>query len=129
MIESLTKEAEIGDIYTGKVTRLLNFGAFVEILPGKDGLVHISELADHRVANVGDVVKMGDEITVKVIGIDDMGRVNLSLRAMLDKSPHTTEAKAKDTPPSGHPPRKHYDTDPSRGREPHNHSFNKRKYT
>jgi len=128
VIENLTKEAEIGDIYTGKVTRLLNFGAFVEILPGKDGLVHISELADHRVASVGDVVKMGDEITVKVIGIDDMGRVNLSLRAMLDKSPHTPEAKAKDTPSSGHPPRKHYDTRPSRGGEPHKHSFNKRKY-
>ena len=123
VIEDLTKEAEIGDIYTGKVTRLLNFGAFVEILPGKDGLVHISELADHRVASVGDVVKMGDEITVKVIGIDDMGRVNLSLRAMLDKSSHTPDTKAKDTPPSGHPPRKHYDTDPSRGGEPHKHSF------
>lgn len=128
VIENLTKEAKIGDIYTGKVTRLLNFGAFVEILPGKDGLVHISELADHRVASVEDVVKMGDEITVKVIGIDDMGRVNLSLRAMLDKSPHTTEAKEKDTPPSGHPPRKHYDTHPSHGGEPHKHSFNKRKY-
>jgi polyribonucleotide nucleotidyltransferase len=128
VIENLTKEAEIGDIYTGKVTRLLNFGAFVEILPGKDGLVHISELADHRVASVGDVVKMGDEITVKVIGIDDMGRVNLSLRAMLDKSSHTPDTKAKDTPSSGNPPRKHYDTRPSRGGEPHKHSFNKRKY-
>jgi len=123
IIENLTKDVEVGDIYTGKVTRLLNFGAFVEILPNKDGLVHISELADHRVASVGDVVKMGDKITVKVIGIDDMGRVNLSLRAMLDKSPHTPDTKAKDTPPSGHPPRKHYDTHPSHGGEPHKHSF------
>jgi predicted RNA-binding protein with RPS1 domain len=95
----------------------------VEILPGKDGLVHISELADHRVASVGDVVKIGDEITVKVIGIDDMGRVNLSLRAMLDKSPHTPEDKAGATTSSDYPPRKHYDTRPSRGREPHKHSF------
>jgi polyribonucleotide nucleotidyltransferase len=123
MIESLTKDAAVGDIYTGKVTRLLNFGAMVEILPGKDGLVHISELADHRVASVGDVVKIGDEITVKVIGIDDMGRVNLSLRAMLDKSPHTPEDKAGATTSSDYPPRKHYDTRPSRGREPHKHSF------
>jgi len=85
IIESLTKEAEVGGIYTGKVTRLMNFGAFVEILPGKEGLVHISELADYRVANVEDIVKVGDEITVKVIEIDNMGRVNLSRRAVLDK--------------------------------------------
>jgi len=71
MIENLTKDVEVGDVYTGKVTRLLNFGAMVEILPGKEGLVHISELADHRVASVGDVVKAGDDITVKVIGIDE----------------------------------------------------------
>ena len=66
MVESLTKEVEAGQIYTGKVTRVVNFGAFVEVLPGKEGLVHISELADYRVANVEDIVKVGDEITVKV---------------------------------------------------------------
>ena len=87
IIESLTKESEVGDIYTGKVTRLLNFGAMVEILPGKEGLVHISELADYRVANVEDIVKVGDEITVKVIDIDNLGRVNLSRRVVLDDQP------------------------------------------
>jgi len=83
-IENLTKEAEVGEVYTGKVTRLMNFGAFVEILPGKEGLVHISELADYRVANVEDIVKVGDEIMVKVIEIDNMGRINLSRRAVLE---------------------------------------------
>ena len=83
MIEGLTKEAEVGAVYTGKVTRLMNFGAFVEILHGKEGLVHISELSDHRVAKVEDVVKVGDVITVKVIEIDHLGRVNLSRKAVL----------------------------------------------
>ena len=82
-IEALTKEAEIGAIYTGKVTRLMNFGAFVEILPGKDGLVHISELAEERVESVEDVVSVGDELTVLVTEIDAMGRINLSRRALL----------------------------------------------
>jgi len=78
IIESLTREVEVGTIYTGKVMRIMNFGAFVEILPGKEGLVHISELADYRVASVEDEVKVGDEITVKVIDIDHLGRINLS---------------------------------------------------
>ena len=82
IIEDLTKEVEVGAVYTGKVTRLMDFGAFVEVLPGKEGLVHISELADHRVASVEDEVKVGDEIMVKVIEIDRMGRVNLSRRAV-----------------------------------------------
>ncbi len=82
-IELLTKEAEVGGIYTGKVTRLMNFGAFVEILPGKDGLVHISELSEEHVASVEDVVSVGDEITVMVKEIDGMGRINLSRRALL----------------------------------------------
>jgi polyribonucleotide nucleotidyltransferase len=86
-IESLTKEAKIGDIYTGKVTRLLNFGAMVEILPGKEGLVHVSQIADHYVEKVSDVVKIGDELTVKVIEIDDSGRVNLSRKALFQGKP------------------------------------------
>ncbi len=86
IIEGLTREAKIGDIYTGKVSRILNFGAMVEILPGKEGLVHISELADHRLNKVEDEVKIGDEVTVKVISIDDMGRVNLSRRALFEKT-------------------------------------------
>ena len=84
IIENLTKEVEQGEIYTGKVTRLFNFGAMVEILPGKEGLIHISELADYHVPQVEDVVKVGDEVMVKVIGIDNSGRINLSRKAVLE---------------------------------------------
>ncbi len=126
MIENLTKDVEVGDIYTGKVTRLLNFGAMVEILPGKEGLVHISELAGHRVASVGDVVKAGDDVTVKVIGIDELGRVNLSRRAVFDKPSHTGEAKVDTTMDRSHPPKKQRNARYDRGRSPHRHPFNKR---
>jgi polyribonucleotide nucleotidyltransferase len=85
IVEGLTKDVEVGTVYTGKVTRILNFGAMVEILPGKEGLVHISELAEGRVAKVEDVVKTGEEITVKVVGVDNMGRINLSRKAMFEK--------------------------------------------
>jgi len=85
IIEGLTKEVEVGSVYTGKVTRILDFGAMVEVLPGKEGLVHISELADYRVGKVEDVVKIGDEIMVKVINIDNLGRVNLSRRAVFEQ--------------------------------------------
>ena len=101
IIESLTKEVEVGSTYTGKVTRILNFGAMMEILPGKEGLVHISELADYRVASVEDVVKVGDEIMVKVIDIDNLGRVNLSRRAVLeqpDQIPGSREEKDSSSP-------------------------------
>ena len=84
MVEGLTKDVEVGQRYTGKVTRLMNFGAFVEMLPGKEGLVHISELATTRVGSVEEVVKMGDELEVMVIEVDRMGRVNLSHRAILE---------------------------------------------
>lgn len=83
MIEDITKEAEVGQIYNGKVMRIMNFGAFVEILPGKEGLVHISKLAHERVDKVEDVVKVGDEITVKVTDIDEQGRINLSRKDTL----------------------------------------------
>ncbi|MFC1979539.1 polyribonucleotide nucleotidyltransferase [Chloroflexota bacterium] len=96
IIENLTKEIEVGTIYTGKVKRLMDFGAFVEILPGKEGLVHISELADYRVSKVEDVVKVGDEITVKTITIDNMGRINLSRRAVLEKSSNVPGDTAED---------------------------------
>jgi len=85
-VEGLTKDVEVGAIYTGKVTRLQNFGAFVEVLPGKEGLVHISELADHHVARVEDVIKIGDEIMVKVTEIDRLGRINLSRKAVFAES-------------------------------------------
>ena len=84
IVESLTKEVEPGQIYTGKVTRIMPFGAFVEILPNKEGLVHISELADYRVPTVEDAVQIGDEIMVLVTEIDHMGRINLSRRAVLE---------------------------------------------
>src|SRR5215207_9793319 len=83
-IEKLTKDVEAGTIYTGKVTRLMAFGAFVEILPGKEGLVHISELANYRVPRVEDVVNVGDEVKVLVTEIDRQGRINLSRRALLE---------------------------------------------
>jgi polyribonucleotide nucleotidyltransferase len=83
IIEGMTKDVEVGQVYTGKVTRLMNFGAFVEIAPGKEGLVHISELADFRVPSVEAAVQPGDEVVVMVTEIDSMGRVNLSRRAVL----------------------------------------------
>ncbi len=78
IIEGIVKEPEVGEIYTGKVTRLMNFGAFVEFLPGKEGLVHISKLDTKRVEKVEDIVNVGDEILVKLIEIDKQGRINLS---------------------------------------------------
>ncbi len=93
MIEGLTKEVQVGERYTGKVSRLMSFGAFVEILPGKDGMVHVSELDTKRVESVESVVKVGDELEVMVIEIDRMGRVNLSRRAVLeDLSPEEVAA-------------------------------------
>ncbi|MBP2650268.1 MAG: pnp 1 [Firmicutes bacterium] len=83
IIENLVRSVEVGTSYLGKVTRLMNFGAFVEILPGKEGLVHISQLALERVAKVEDVVNVGDEIMVKVTEIDRQGRINLSHKALL----------------------------------------------
>ncbi|MCL2166037.1 MAG: polyribonucleotide nucleotidyltransferase, partial [Clostridiales bacterium] len=83
IVRDLTREVEVGEIYTGKVTRIMNFGAFVEVLPGKEGLVHISHLAEERVNKVEDIVNIGDLITVKVTEIDRQGRVNLSRREVL----------------------------------------------
>jgi len=108
IIEGLTKAAEVGNTYTGKVTRLLNFGAMVEILPGKEGLVHISELADYRVSKVEDIVKIGDEIMVKVIGIDGLGRVNLSRRAVSEKLSQLPGVKVKDSPSKNYPLKKQH---------------------
>ena len=80
MIETIVFVPEVGSLYYGKVVRILQFGAFVELAPGKDGMVHISKLADHRVEKVEDVVNVGDMIWVKVTDIDEKGRVNLSYR-------------------------------------------------
>lgn len=83
IVRDLTRDVEVGEIYTGKVTRLMTFGAFVEVLPGKEGLVHISQLAEERVNKVEDVVNVGDIITVKVTEIDRQGRINLSRKEAL----------------------------------------------
>jgi len=100
IIESLTKEVKEGEIYMGKVTRLMTFGAFVEILPGKEGLVHISKLDTKRVEKVEDVVSVGDEILVKVTEIDKQGRINLSRRhAMADaQAEEKSEEKPQEKP-------------------------------
>jgi polyribonucleotide nucleotidyltransferase len=82
IIEGLTHEYEVGEIATGPVTRLFEFGAMVEIGPNQEGLIHISELAPFRVNKVTDIVKTGDIVTVKVVAIDEKGRINLSLRQM-----------------------------------------------
>ena len=80
MIEAITAEAEVGEIYTGKVARIVDFGAFVTILPGKDGLVHISQIAEERVENVTDYLSEGQEVQVKVLDVDQRGRIKLSMR-------------------------------------------------
>ena len=102
MISELTEEAEIGRIYTGRVVRTTDFGAFVEILPGTDGLVHISQLADYRVDKVEDIAKVGDEIMVMVTDVTSDGKIRLSRQAVL-KGWTAEEARAADRPssPSG----------------------------
>ena len=92
LINDIVAEAEVGKTYKGKVTRITTFGAFVEILPGKEGLLHISHISHERVAKVEDVLKVGDEVEVKVTEIDEKGRVNLSRKVLLPK-PESTEKK------------------------------------
>ncbi|BCZ48023.1 polyribonucleotide nucleotidyltransferase [Clostridium gelidum] len=92
IIEALTKEFKAGEVYLGKVTKITTFGAFVEILPGKEGLVHISKLAKERVNKVEDVVSIGDEILVKVTEVDNQGRINLSRKDALEEQ-ENKEAK------------------------------------
>ena len=83
-IMAITAEAEIGAIYTGKVARIVDFGAFVTILPGKDGLVHISQIADQRVENVADYLKEGQDVRVKVLDVDQRGRIKLSIKEAIE---------------------------------------------
>jgi polyribonucleotide nucleotidyltransferase len=83
MIQALTREAEVGKIYLGTVRKIAEFGAFVELFPGTDGLIHISELSDKRVKSVSDVLKEGDEVMVKVISIDKTGKIRLSRKEAL----------------------------------------------
>ncbi len=108
IIEGLTREVEQGEIYTGKVTRLFNFGAMVEILPGKEGLVHISELANYHVPQVEDVVKVGDEVMVKVLGTDSSGRINLSRKAVFEGPSPLPGANVKNSSAPRDPQRKFF---------------------
>ncbi|MCK4778254.1 MAG: S1 RNA-binding domain-containing protein, partial [Actinomycetia bacterium] len=84
IIENLTKDVKVGETYMGKVMRVVNFGAFVEILPGKEGLVHISKLSSKRISSVEDFIKVGDSIMVKVVEIDSMKRINLASAEYLE---------------------------------------------
>jgi polyribonucleotide nucleotidyltransferase len=86
IIEELTATPELNKSYLGKVVRVVEFGAFVEILPGTDGLLHVSEMAHHRVNNVHDEVKEGDQVLVKVVSIDPSGKIRLSRKALLDEA-------------------------------------------
>jgi polyribonucleotide nucleotidyltransferase len=114
-IEALTKEAEVGSIYLGKVVRIMPYGAFIEILPGKDGLVHISELADYHVQHVEDVVNLGDEINVMVTDIDKNGKISLSRRAVLTgQMPTKSDTDRGDR---GGPPRSNDRGGPPRGND------------
>lgn len=98
IISGMTKEIVVGDLYQGTVVSIKEFGAFVEVLPGKDGLVHISELADFRVKNVEDVVNIGDSVWVKCIGVDDKGRVKLSRKAAMKDRDEA--ASSSEVPPA-----------------------------
>lgn len=126
MIEGLTKEIEIGSIYTGKVTRLLAFGAFVEILPGKEGMIHISELANYRVPTIEDEVSVGDEVTVMVIKNDD-GKIGLSRKAILEKESPRSGSGESGRPRSGdYPPRRPSGDRPHRSDSGGQRRFDKR---
>jgi polyribonucleotide nucleotidyltransferase len=96
-VKDLTREIVAGEIFKGKVTRLMDFGAFVEVLPKQEGLVHISQLAPWRVGKVSDIVKVGDQVNVKVTEIDDLGRVNLSMK----DAPGNVYPEKPATPPGG----------------------------
>ena len=91
MINKIVKEVEPGEIYLGKVTRITNFGAFIDVLNGKEGLLHISNIARERVNKVEDVLAVGDEVLVKVMEIDNQGRINLSRKVLLPEEPKTEE--------------------------------------
>ncbi|WP_338754075.1 polyribonucleotide nucleotidyltransferase [Bacillus sp. FJAT-52991] len=97
IIEDIVREVEVGQMYLGTVKRIEKFGAFVELFPGKDGLVHISELAEERVRKVEDVVALGDQLLVKVINIDDQGRVNISRKAVLKEQKEAAEKQQQES--------------------------------
>ena len=95
MIEGITKEPEVGEIFDGKVTRIMSIGAFVEYLPGKEGLVRVSEISNERVNRIEDVVKVGDPVKVKIAEVDRQGRVNLSIRAVTEENGNSYEERQR----------------------------------
>jgi polyribonucleotide nucleotidyltransferase len=106
MIREITAEAEVGQVYKGKVKKIMDFGAFVEILPGTDGLVHISELEHRRVKTVTEVLKEGDEVMVKVLDVDRQGKIRLSRKALIaNDNPPPQESEKR----PGRVPQKHTD--------------------
>ncbi|HOO56570.1 MAG TPA: polyribonucleotide nucleotidyltransferase [bacterium] len=115
-IELLTKEVEVDEVYTGKVVRILSFGAFVQLLPGTDGLVHISQICESRINKVEDVLSIGQEVTVRVRDIDDMGRINLTMKGQ--DNPGVVVPEGSDQPPERS--RAPYDRDKGRGNDRNN---------
>jgi polyribonucleotide nucleotidyltransferase len=107
IIEELTATAELNKTYLGKVVRVVDFGAFVEILPGTDGLLHVSEMAAHRVQDVRSEVKEGDQILVKVVNIDPSGKIRLSRKALIQESQGSESGVAQAAEGGGHEPRRH----------------------
>ncbi len=105
VIEDITRDLTVGEIYTGRVVRIVPFGAFIELLPGRDGLLHISQIARERIERVEDVLKMGDDVQVKVIEIDPQGKVRLSRKDLLGPSEGGEEPQSE-RPPSSRPPRR-----------------------
>jgi len=97
MVEDIVKEFEAGEIYKGKVVRILDFGAFVELMPGRDGMVHVSELAPYRVGKPSDFINIGDEVTVKIKEIDDQGRVNLTMKGLAENEHLWKDKKGEST--------------------------------
>ena len=102
-IKNLIREVQAGEVFQGTITRILDFGAFAEILPGQEGLIHISELEPHRVEKVTDVVKVGDIVPVKVINIDELGRINLSRKALLPGAENQSQEFSPRPPRHGGP--------------------------
>jgi len=102
IIKELTREVQVGEVYSGKVKKVTNFGAFVEILPGQEGLVHISELDVSRIGKVEDICRPGDSLTVKVLGIDEHGKISLSRKATLSpKKSRPADGQYRKHPPRG----------------------------
>ncbi len=101
VIEDITRDLKVGEIYTGRVVRIVPFGAFIELLPGRDGLLHISQIARERIERVEDVLRMGEEVQVKVIEIDPQGKVRLSRKDLLAPSEGGQEPPAREAPSRG----------------------------